>query len=385
MGGNAQSGLVKAITDASEGYMKFQQRGGMLGAAANYSPDTKRILGPILNAVQSPMQTAGKAMEYVGPQADVNDMKNYSRDTWNSAKAGRYPDALANLGMTAAAVGMAALPGSVSSVDDILKGATKKADDVGIDAYHGTSKDIRGQLTPSKGGEFGPGTYLTTSANEAGSYTGTHDSGLGANVMPVRAALENPLRIKSPEEFWQRFGGEGISDEAAVESAKAAGFDGIVFNRPVQYWDDATNKVASTGEMQDHIVVFPGHESKIQSRFADSLPLDEASRMARVNTTGLPPPKLLGNSKTTPKILEGDGFPDPNTHSGRMAIQGGPKAAKPGLERIGRVLDDHGIKWEWNNEVGGITAIEEFSSGPSKRKHFDEKTSLKTLRNWLGY
>ena len=69
-------------------------------------------------------------------------------------------------------------------------------------------------------------------------------------------------------------------------------------------------------------------------------------------------------------------------------IQGGPLNTKLDEDKIVRVLDDHSINWEYA-ENGGITA---FSEGVTKtgkpiteRKHFAPNTSLKTIRDWLGY
>jgi hypothetical protein len=67
-----------------------------------------------------------------------------------------------------------------------------------------------------------------------------------------------------------------------------------------------------------------------------------------------------------------------------VELQGGPLSTKLNEQKIGRILDEHNIEWEYNDN-GGITAIEEFSKGPSRKKYFKSNTSLKTIRNWLGY
>ena len=95
--------------------------------------------------------------------------------------------------------------------------------------YHGTASDFEAFI-PSRTGEFGPGVYLTDSPNEASSYTPTNERGAnaGKNVIPLYAAIKNPFVVKdSPEEFWERFGGE--TDDQAVRNAIEAGFDGIIF------------------------------------------------------------------------------------------------------------------------------------------------------------
>ena len=96
----------------------------------------------------------------------------------------------------------------------------------------------------------------------------------------------------------------------------------------------------------------------------------------------------VGVKINSPKIIEGDYFPDPDTHRGRMAIQGGALGAKPNIDRIIRTLENHGMDWKYS-ENGGITAYAEVV-GPNGKvfkegKHFNEKTSLGTLTNWLGY
>jgi hypothetical protein len=122
------------------------------------------------------------------------------------------------------------------------------------------------------------------------------------------------------------------------------------------------------------IVRFGGGKS--MSLPTDDLPMDEASRMARAAP------------KYKPKIVDGSTFPDPDTQKGRMAIQGGPLAAKPGIDRLITTLDSHGMDWKYS-ENGGITAYSEVRGADGKwfkeGKHFDEKSSLKTLRDWLGY
>jgi hypothetical protein len=71
-----------------------------------------------------------------------------------------------------------------------------------------------------------------------------------------------------------------------------------------------------------------------------------------------------------------------------IKAQGGPLSTKFEETQIGRILDEHKIEWEYA-ENGGVTA---FSEGVTKsgkvtteRKHFGPNTSLKTIRNWLGY
>ena len=69
-----------------------------------------------------------------------------------------------------------------------------------------------------------------------------------------------------------------------------------------------------------------------------------------------------------------------------IEIQGGALNKNVG-EKVGRILDDHNIEWEYHPN-GGITAVEVFTKhgvpGTSK-KYFGPNTTLGTVRNWLGY
>ena len=77
-----------------------------------------------------------------------------------------------------------------------------------------------------------------------------------------------------------------------------------------------------------------------------------------------PPPRISG----TP------------TRAERIEMQGGPLSRRLNEGQIVRLLEEHGFNWEYN-KAGGITAIESDNS----KKHFRENTTLRTIRNWLGY
>lgn len=135
---------------AADDYMK---RGGLLGIATQYSPH-------LAEAGRRLLPQAQMATDYVGPAADVKDMRNYSAATMDELRQGNYGPALANLGMTGAALAMTALPGSVGAVDDAVKGVAKKVDDLPMDTasrmkraeemgfdtdvFHGTASDVKG-------------------------------------------------------------------------------------------------------------------------------------------------------------------------------------------------------------------------------------------------
>ena len=68
-------------------------------------------------------------------------------------------------------------------------------------------------------------------------------------------------------------------------------------------------------------------------------------------------------------------------------IQGGPLSGNVG-GKVGQILDDHGIEWEYHPN-GGITAaehyVDKFGRPGTSRKHFDQNASLRAVRDWLGY
>tara|TARA_R100000789_G_C2899924_1_gene120061 strand:- start:39 stop:482 length:444 start_codon:yes stop_codon:yes gene_type:complete len=69
--------------------------------------------------------------------------------------------------------------------------------------------------------------------------------------------------------------------------------------------------------------------------------------------------------------------------------QGGPLNKKLDDTHVYEALEDHGFSPEYH-ENGGVTAYEFLGNNRQgnpmyKKKHFKTNTSLKTLRNWLGY
>jgi len=156
--------------------------------------------------------------------------------------------------------------------------ATEQGFNVDMPLYHGTSTDIQEFAIRKKStGEFGPAVYLTNLPKEAGEYAGTHDLGKNftesRNIVPVYARLKNPMRIRSPNEFWDRY--KGKTDAKAVEAAKADGFDGIIIERPYKIWDDSSNSLVDTGEISVHYVVFD--PKNVRSRFAEFDPAQSES------------------------------------------------------------------------------------------------------------
>jgi len=142
--------------------------------------------------------------------------------------------------------------------------------------YHGTGTAFT-EFRPSRSGEFGPGIYMTTSPNEATSYASV---GENPQIMKVYARVENPFVVKSdPQELYDWFddytnvgsGREGM--ESPDVALKDAGYDGIIYERPVRFYDNQLRKIVETDEMQKHVVVFNSNQVKSVSNrgtFSDS-------------------------------------------------------------------------------------------------------------------
>ena len=135
-------------------------------------------------------------------------------------------------------------------------GLVTSADGSAKQLYHGT-RALFDEFRRSTTGEFGPGVYLTDHPGEAAEYgVGQRERqpGEGVRIMPVFAAIRKPF-TEGPDAFWSRFGGDD-GDDAAVARAQAAGFDGIVYQRPLRVYDEQLHAVRDTGEQVTHYVVF---------------------------------------------------------------------------------------------------------------------------------
>ena len=125
------------------------------------------------------------APEFVGPQADVAGMVRDAGQVMPNIRSGDYGQALANLGMAAAAIPFMALPGTVSQVKGVTKKVTdelpmdtasrmKRARDMGynVDAYHGTR-------SPGDFKEFEVGNIYDEAGELITSYSGHPNALLG--------------------------------------------------------------------------------------------------------------------------------------------------------------------------------------------------------------
>ena len=159
-----------------------------------------------------------------------------------------------------------------------------RAKEQGFDAdqvyYHGSDKDIK-EFQPSRIGELGGGVYFTNLPKEAAGYAGKK---AGANIAPTRIK-GNFLEVDSVDDFWSRFGGD--SDEQAVINAIDAGYDGIKYKRPYQYFDNDQKKFINTDEMQTHVNVFDPKNIRSTNAAFDPAKKDSSNLLASAGGLGL--------------------------------------------------------------------------------------------------
>lgn len=125
--------------------------------------------------------------------------------------------------------------------------------------YHGSGADFS-VFKPSATGEFGPGIYASSLADEATGYAWTHPEGTGPNVMPIHVRMEQPFVAKNPSDFWEAFGGK--TDAEAMQNARKAGYDGVIITRPYTIYDSKRKQFYPTGQDHTHYVVFDPSQIK---------------------------------------------------------------------------------------------------------------------------
>ena len=121
--------------------------------------------------------------------------------------------------------------------------------------------------------------------------------------------------------------------------------------------------------------------------------LDEAIAAARKTNQGVET-KFEGWISAADKHLSEPPRKDPQPEAMRgktraeVEAQGGP-LSRDVDERLPEILEEHGVKWEYH-ENGGITADAGFRDPSSDEmitdtKYFRPGTTLRTVRDWLGY
>jgi hypothetical protein len=118
--------------------------------------------------------------------------------------------------------------------------------------YHGTASDFN-VFKRTNSGEFGPAMYFTDSPREANEY-GVGQQKPGVNVMLVYLSMWHPY-TEGVDKFWKDFGLDD-GDAAAIERARAAGYDGVIAHRDDAYYDNATREFVDTGQKLTHYIVF---------------------------------------------------------------------------------------------------------------------------------
>lgn len=133
-----------------------------------------------------------------------------------------------------------------------------------LPVFHGTAGNFD-QFKITKLGEFGPGVYFSSSAQEASDYTTTNARMADAspNVIAVYLRLENPFIVcGNAQSFWEKFAKDTDTDDSqATQRARELGHDGVIFDRPVQKWIDGKG-VVDTAERQKHYVIFDASQAK---------------------------------------------------------------------------------------------------------------------------
>jgi hypothetical protein len=238
--------------------------------------------GPAAGSFASIRQAMEPAAGFLPGIGDAIGAKDAVRDF----RAGNYGSAALAAASTLPVVGAvgdaARAAKKVSDLPMDQASRMARAKDMGFtrDVFHGSNVPAQfDEMRPSRIGEFGPAVYTSTSANEAGTYAMNH--GLNAresaapHVLPLKARLKAPIEVASADEFWNKYGHLGKSDDDVINALKSQGHDGIVIRRPVQVWDEKAKRAVNTGEMQEHVNVFD--PKNLRSRFAKFDPAQSES------------------------------------------------------------------------------------------------------------
>jgi hypothetical protein len=166
-----------------------------------------------------------------------------------------------------------------------MKRATEQG--YGINAFHGTARDVRAFDNDALGAATGHptaslGHYFSTDPKDAASWAGKGLNPTGRNVMPVKLKVANPYRMSADE--WQAIQSSGDAAAAAARM-KALGHDGIAIGN---------------GSGGDWVVAF--EPSQIRSRFAAFDPArsnssDLLAGLGALMTSGAAAPSLFEDGR----------------------------------------------------------------------------------------
>ena len=194
--------------------------------------------------------------EFVGPQADVAGMVRDAGQVMPNIRSGDYGQALANLGMAAAAIPFMAIPGTVSQIKGVTKKVTDelpmdtasrmaRAKEMGFDTekllYRGTTEKGAKAAKPSF--EAGEGVFLTDNPDVAEifryprewgeSITGKFDEVSGeyidiepGDLQELFARIKKPLRLNAKDA--EKFTYDTAFQSKTIRNAKNSDYDSIV-------------------------------------------------------------------------------------------------------------------------------------------------------------
>ena len=256
-------------------------------------PELRESLGRIPEAALA-------VSDFVGPAADVKDMKHYGGMVMDNLGKGNYSDALANTLMTGAALGMTALPGSVGGIDKTVK-----------------KLGVGDTVTHDK---FGSGKILSTTENNLTvDFPGKGEALLNKNMVNEADLLSDVVTNPTANTF--------DTVESMVERLKEAGYEVIDENirrssniagrsaylnvlkdrkrlpiRVSDHWSKWNEGLrVDAGDTPESIL------AKVDEHFAGPLPMDTASRMKRAEEMGFDTDAYHGtNQPDIPELQSGD-------------------------------------------------------------------------------
>jgi len=319
---------------------------------------------------------ATELAKFMSPGTDIKDAVAASGKTMQALKSGNPGEATLGIAQMFAGIIGALVPGS-QKIKSAGKAVGKQLDEalqpnMPTKGYHGTvGKEMSvtrydKELSNPKDMFLGPGFYVTIEPKIAGEY---------ANFRAIKGKIVPSTKDQKKRLLETKEG--QVFKEDSQEIAKGLDIEGKPINAGQNVLPLDISKLEKTYMVKDNKdrlwaiknrdkLIEQGYDSIAFENFADR------SKQIVIFPKAVHKVKGLARGKTKGKTRE------------EVEVQGGPLSRKFEETQIGRILDEHGVEWEYH-ENGGVTAIEEFSKGPSKKKYFGPNTTLKTLRNWLGY